>query len=204
MKTWILDAGHGGIDPSGNYTTAPAKMFRFPDGFTIYEGQVNREITKHLTDLLSRENIPFLTVHHRYEDTPLKQRIESARRVQVQHGDCVYLSIHSNAGGGSGFEVFTSPGRTKSDPIAQVFCEKYMAFFPDMRFRADMSDGDHDKEAAFYVLMHTQRPVYIPSLLVENLFFDNRKEAELLVSSSFQLQIALCLLSAIKQVNETL
>jgi N-acetylmuramoyl-L-alanine amidase len=110
------------------------------------------------------------------------------------------LSIHSNAGGGTGFEVFTSPGQTKSDKVANVFCDNYKRFFPDFKFRAGYADGDADKEADFYVLRKTD----CPALLVENLFFDNRSEAEFLLSESGQRQIADCLLHSIKECEENL
>jgi N-acetylmuramoyl-L-alanine amidase len=45
--------------------------------------------------------------------------------------------------------------------------------FPDINYRTDMSDGDIDKEAKFTVLTRTK----MPSVLVENGFFDNYQDA---------------------------
>jgi N-acetylmuramoyl-L-alanine amidase len=196
---WLLDAGHGGI-LNGKYTTAPAKMHKFEDGLEILEGVINRKITALLWKKLDKEKIDFALVYHEQLDTPLQERVLIADRIYSKYKNAVYLSIHSNAGGGSGFEVFTSPGQSKSDRLANVFCDFYMTMLPAFKLRADYSDADADKEADFYVLRKTD----CPAVLVENLFFDNRKEAEFLLSESGQEAIAECLFQAIKECEENL
>lgn len=191
---WLLDAGHGGVTKEGKYTTAPAKMHKFPDGFTVLEGVVNRQISELVYKSLELKQIDFALVYDDVEDTPLSQRTTTADNVYRKDKRAVYLSIHSNAGGGSGFEIFTSPGQTKSDKIANIFCEIYKKRFPGFPFRADKSDGDADKEADFYVLRKTD----CPAVLVENLFFDNRTDANFLTSTDGQKQIAACIVEAIE------
>lgn len=188
---WILDAGHGGIQ-DGKYTTAPAKMHRFPE-FTIYEGVINRAITDIVRAELKHLNIDYALVYDQHEDTPLAERVRKADSIYAKDRRAVYLSIHSNAGGGQGFEVFTSPGQTKSDKIADAFCDAYRRHYT-MPLRADKADGDYDKEADFYVLRKTD----CPAVLVENLFFDNLEEAKYLLSPDGQKAIAACLIDAIK------
>lgn len=194
---WLLDAGHGGMK-NGVYTTAPAKQFIFDDGLAAYEGVINRKITEVVYKQLELKQIDFALVFDDVEDTPLSQRVTIADNVYRKDKRAVYLAIHSNAGGGRGFEIFTSKGQTTSDKVAAVFCEVYKQHFPSFLFRADMSDGDADKEADFYVLRKTD----CPALLVENLFFDNRKEAEYLISEAGQLAIANCIVAAIEKVEQ--
>lgn len=67
------------------------------------------------------------------------------------------LSIHCNAGGGFGFEAFTTPGETGSDLWATVLLNEYQKDFPDLKMRVDLGDGDPDKEARFTVLTKTVR-----------------------------------------------
>lgn len=190
---WLLDAGHSGLDKNGKYLTGTAKMHSFPNGTVIYEGVINRAIAKLLYVKLEKADIDFALVYDDIEDTPLHERVSIADNVYRKDKRSVYLSIHSNAGGGSGFEIFTSPGQTKSDKVANIFCETYMKHFPDYPFRSDKSDADADKEENFYVLRKTD----CPSLLVENLFFDNLKEAEFLLSTQGQESIAECLFQSI-------
>jgi N-acetylmuramoyl-L-alanine amidase len=194
---WILDAGHGGIK-NGQYTTAPAKMHTFEDGVTIYEGAVNRAIAKMVYEELQKKDIDFALVYDDVEDTPLSNRVTLADNVYRKDKRAIYLSIHSNAGGGSGFEIFTSTGQTKSDKVANVFFETYQKFFPNFKFRKDLSDGDADKEADFYVLRKTD----CPALLVENLFFDNRNEAEFLLSEAGLRKIATCIVHCIENCEQ--
>jgi N-acetylmuramoyl-L-alanine amidase len=193
---WLLDAGHGGMDDNG-YRTAPAKMFKFPS-FTIYEGVINRSITDIIVQELRKMQIDFAIVSDETEDTKLSTRVSRADAAYAKDKRCVYLSIHSNAGGGSGFEIFTSPGQSKSDKVANIFCEVYQKHFPQFPFRSDKSDGDDDKQENFYILRKTD----CPALLVENLFFDNLKEAEFLISKEGQKAIAECILEAIKTVEQ--
>ena len=194
---WILDAGHGGMNKDV-YTTAPRKMQIYPDGFVIYEGIINRLITEMVYKQLELKQIDFALVYDDVEDTPLQQRVTVADNVYRKDKRAVYLSIHSNAGGGSGFEIFTSPGQSKSDKVANIFCETYQKFFPQFPFRKDLADADADKEADFYVLRKTD----CPALLVENLFFDNRKEAEFLKSTGGQQKIANCIVHCIENVEK--
>jgi N-acetylmuramoyl-L-alanine amidase len=211
MKTsnykWLLDAGHGGIK-DGRYVTAPAKMHRFDDGLVFYEGVNNREIVVKLMDLLERNGIDFAAVYHRCDDTPLNERVALANRhaaaEQRENGrGCIYLSIHSDAmpdgahGKGSGSSIFTSKGQTRSDKVADIFCMVYQEEMKEFRFRKDESDGDADLEENFYVLRYTS----CPALLVENLFFDNRREAEFLMSEAGQQKIAQTLFKAILETE---
>lgn len=195
---WIIDAGHGGLKEDGTYTTAPAKMFKFSDGLTIYEGVLNRIIADMVYKQLEIKNIDFAIVYDEVEDLPLSNRVITADNIFRKDKRAVYMSLHSNAGGGSGFEIFTSPGQTKSDKIANIFCEIYMKSFPDFIFRKELADGDADKEADFYVLRKTD----CPSILLENLFFDNRRDADFLNSKEGQKRIADCIVQCIETVEK--
>jgi N-acetylmuramoyl-L-alanine amidase len=201
---WLLDAGHGGLK-DGRYTSAPAKMHTFEDGLVFYEGVNNRAIVDKLRTLLFEAKIDHHLVYHSREDTPLAARVSIANQVNFLNGGrCIYLSIHSDAmpqghhGKGSGFSVFTSKGFTRSDKVASIFCKQYEVDFPEFKFRKDYSDGDADKEEDFYVLRATR----CPALLVENLFFDNRREAEFLLSEEGRLRIARTLFKSIQEVEK--
>lgn len=187
-----MDAGHGGIH-RGLYTTYPAKMHMFDDGLMVMEGVINRAIATLVRQQLMGLGIDHDAVYHEELDNSLASRVQKADKIYSQDKRAIYLSIHSNAGGGKGFEIFTSPGQTKSDSIAKIFCEVYQERFPQYPLRKDLSDGDADKEADFYVLRKTD----CPAILLENLFFDNREEAEFLLSETGQKQIADCIVECI-------
>jgi len=213
----IIDAGHGGLDADNNYVTAPSKMytfnniqFEYPFGKRneIYEGYVNRKISKLLIDMLKEAEIPYYeqTVYT-YKDVSLEDRVRYANEKFDKDKRAYLLSVHSNAAGSvadgegtraEGFEVYTSKSETRSDGLATIIAQSYKDSFPNMKFRQDMSDDDPDKEENFYVLRYTT----CPAILVENLFFNNPTEAKFLMSESGQMKIATCLFNAIRKIHQ--
>ncbi len=182
----FLDAGHGGIDSEGNYVTAPSKQFRH-SGVTLhgdgwfYEGVWNRTITNKVAEKLGHLSIPFYLVYDQVADVKLDYRVGLANYYAKKVKKSLYVSNHANAGGGQarGFEIYTSPGKTRSDTVAELHWDNVKELVGNRisRYRSDGSDGDHDKEARFYVLTRTS----MPAILVEHLFFDNLADAKLLM-----------------------
>ena len=129
---WLLDPGHGGTK-NGRYVTNPHKRHVFDDGFTINEGEVNREITLVLERCLAMDEIAYKTIPSWQDDTPLASRVALADKLFETNRNAIYLSIHSNWSNpcGKGNEIYTSIGQTKSDKVAQIFCEVYQKYFPD-------------------------------------------------------------------------
>jgi N-acetylmuramoyl-L-alanine amidase len=74
-----------------------------------------------------------------------------------------FLSIHCNSAKvpASGFEVFTTPGQTRSDAFATRAFLEFGAEFPTMAKRVDSTDGDVDKESNFVVLRKTVMPAIL-------------------------------------------
>jgi len=183
----LLDPGHGAVDPSGKYTTAPSKQFQhtkgtFHNGRWFYEGVFNRAITTRVSAKLRNLGIPHVVVAHEYLDTPLADRVETANWYFKQYKNTLYISTHANASGpgtARGFEVYTTPGKTKSDDVATLLWNNVKALLgTKISYRQDTSDGDPDREANFYVIKNTK----MPAILIEHLFFDNFEDATLLMS----------------------
>ena len=166
-KTWALLAGHGGVI-NGIYQTAPKKMFQHSPEEIFYEGVSNRIIKDGIIRLGWDKGLHIIDLCSTELDVPLDVRADIANRYYEEYPDLVGIEIHSNAGGGSGFEVFTSLGETESDKYATVWGHEIMAMF-DIAFRPDYVDGDLDKENHLYMTRKTN----CPWILTENLFFDN-------------------------------
>ena len=190
----LIDAGHGGIDSNGKYTTDPKKnkMFKHPN-FTVYEGVTNRKIATLLMNKMDKASIAYAQIHDNVQDISLTKRVNKANEFGR---NTLYLSIHSNAGKGNGFEVFTSPGQTKSDEYAELFYQGFKRDFPEYRMRPDTSDGDHDKEERLTVLTDN----IMPAVLVELLFFDEINQAKFLMSAAGQERLAESLFKTIKEI----
>ena len=184
MKKLLIftDSGHGGmVFKNGKwvYDTGNKKLFKYSDTEIAYEGVINRRVESELLRLWDAEGRAWVDVSSGNLDIPLFSRVTFANSLYhfYKHKyNCLYLSLHSNAGGGTGIEIFTSPGQTLSDQYADICSQKLIEYFPDIVFRKDESDGDIDKEDNFYVLKNTD----MPAILVEFLFFDNADDWKLL------------------------
>ncbi|TXD82132.1 N-acetylmuramoyl-L-alanine amidase [Subsaximicrobium wynnwilliamsii] len=164
----LLDNGHGALI-NGKYQT-DGKRKDWGEKGIIYEGEFNRAIVNGIIEQLTYYQIPYVNIAPEYWDVRLETRVKRANKYTLKNS--FYLSVHSNAGGGNGSEIFTSPGDTKSDKIATIFGGEFLREFPTRRLRTDYSDGDLDKESRFYVLTKTN----MPAILTENFFMDNLEE----------------------------
>lgn len=182
---WILDNGHGGLI-DGEYQTKGKRSPKWGDGSQLFEGEFNRAIVGRLIELMTAAGIHYVNLVPEHEDISLTERVRRANEIYSKENlskerghdidikPCIYLSVHSNAGGGKGYEVYTSKGHTQADLVATIFFDKFKTAFPSSRMRACMVDGDVDKEANFTVLNHT----HMPAILTESFFMDNEDECK--------------------------
>jgi len=187
---WIFDNGHGGII-DGVYQTAGKRSPIWDDGTQLFEGEFNRAIVDRLVTYCKNKNIDYVNLVDTQEDVSLSERTNRANDIyRESNKPCIYVSIHANgytADSANGWEVYTSEGETRSDHIATVLFKEAYTEFPNYTMRKDTySDGDVDKEANFYVLMHTA----MPAILSENFFMTNQRDCSLLMSESGRDRIA--------------
>ena len=180
----LIDCGHG-IDTPGK---------RSPDG-AFLEYLWNRQVGDlALTGLRARGFDADLVVTET-NDISLRARAMRVNKVCDREGtdNVILVSIHANAAGNgktwmnaTGWECHTSPGKTRSDLLAECFYDVFSKVFPDKRMRKDLSDGDSDKESSFYILTKTR----CPAVLLENFFYDNRDECAWLLLEDTKKRIA--------------
>lgn len=169
--TVLLDNGHGGLTDGKYKALSGGRFVTFDDGTTIYEGEFNRYICAGIMMELTKLGIKYVNIAPEHQDITLAERVKRAN--QYDKRKSFLISIHANAGGGTGFEVFTSVGQTKSDKIATVFAKAFVKEFPDERLRSEpWGDADLDKERNFHILKKTT----MPAILTENFFMDNEAE----------------------------
>lgn len=191
-KVVILDGGHG-VDCAGKRSPI------WGDGSQLFEWEFNRDIVRRIAAMLKAEGIKFEILVPEDNDVSLPER---CRRANVIHADCgnnaVLFSVHGNAGGGTGWECYTSVGQTKADAIATVLCEEAeKEFAPDgWKMRFDYIDGDPDKESQFYILKHT----VCPAVLSENFFMDTEKDCRFMMSDAGRERIAKVHYNTIKRI----
>ena len=188
----LLDNGHG-------KETAGKRSPVWSDGSQLFEWEFNRDIVRRIVEKLEADGIPYRVLVPEETDISLTERARRANEIAKENNGKAYvLSIHANAGGGTGWEVYTSPGQTPSDAIATVFFEEAgRELVPDgWRMRSDYSDSDPDKEANFAILTKTT----CPAILTENFFMDTEKDCRFIMSDDGREQIADMHVAAIKRV----
>lgn len=180
MKTIILGTAH--LESTPGKCSPDKKFYEY-----IYSRQICQEIKVQLQALgykvyidIEQDDMPVST------SKELIERCRIVNNLQVKHGNCIYISIHVNASAidgkwhnATGWEIYTSPGKTEADKLATCIYDSAKANFKNtQKLRTDFSDGDPDKEAEFYVLKHTN----CPAVLTENFFMDSKKDIDYLQS----------------------
>lgn len=178
-KTIILGTAHG--------KNVSGKMS--PDGkFREYE--FSRNVIKEIKPRL--EQLGYEVVVDITDDVvPLPQSVELKKRVGIVNDickkkgttNCLYVSIHVNAAGigvtwlnASGFSVFVSPNASKNS-------KKLAKIFTSNAIRENLCGNrsipfERYWTANYYVLRNT----YCPAVLTENMFQDNHKDVDFLMS----------------------
>lgn len=200
-KTYILDPGHGGIDPkTGQYVTAGKRSPKWADGSIYYEGVGNREIVKIVASKLKALGIKyaFTVTPDNWKDVSLGDRIHATNLASAKT-PCILISVHSNGfkdGSANGYEIFTAPGQNVSDKFATMCFSEFKTEFPSLKGRVNLADGDPDKEELFAVLK-----VKCPSFLVESMFHTNEKECRILMSAEGKEKVANAIVRTIQKIE---
>ncbi len=168
----VLDPGHGGSDPgamgvplatsTGNYLdTGIAPVERL-----VEKGVVLDVARRAATDLRERGYTVLLTREDDV-DVPLYARTGLALAEQVD----AYISIHANAGGGTGCEVWYQAGDTTSEAFARALekgiCD--LKLVPNRGLKA----GSAATRTNWYTFSKLANDV-----LIELAFVDHEKDAE--------------------------
>ena len=189
----LIDAGHG-IDTPGK---------RSPDG-SFLEYLWNRQVADLVLIRLWCAGLDADLVVTETNDISLRTRAMRVNKECDRLGadNVILLSIHANACGdgkkwmnATGWECYTSPGKTKSDDLAECFYGAFSKAFPEKRMRRDYSDGDSDMESNFYILTKTR----CRAVLLENFFYDNREECAWLLQARTQDRIADAIVAGLKE-----
>ena len=202
----LIDAGHGGINPStGEYVTSGKRSPMLPDGSVFYEGVNNRVIANMIHAELKEQGFESMLLVNTWQDVSLGWRVRKANKITKEHPNTILISIHSDAFGDgkkwtspSGISAFTSKGETKSDKYATIFLEKMFNHFNGIaKFRTDYyRDNDPDKEADFYILRKTK----CPAILFELGFHTNLEELQRMMTEDWKQRVVKSIVEGFKEI----
>jgi len=178
MKKIMIDAGHGGDKFTGATALLGAEEIRECDlnlGASILLAN-NLQAMGHTT-LLTRE------IDKNFKPTVTEDLQERCNIEHTWEPDC-FISVHCNAASNKnahGFEIWTSPGQTDADPLAEDIYWQVQEMNNSPKMRSDILDGDHDREEHLYVLDHTKSP----AVLLELDFMSNPDALKKLCSAEY-------------------
>lgn len=165
MVKIFIDAGHGGTDPGAV-------------GNGLREKDLTLTISKRIEAILKADYSGASIRLSRTGDQTLslKQRTDAANA----WGADFFLSVHINAGGGTGYEdfIYTTVGAPTTTYQNAIHAE-IMAQLSGVRDRGK-------KRANYHVLRETK----MPAILTENLFIDTAADAAKLKQASFIEKVA--------------
>ena len=171
----LIDNGHG-YDTSGK---------KSPDG-KLKEYKYTREIAADVVAILKSYGYDARRIVTEENDITLGERVRRINKICTQYGssNVLMVSIHCNAAGNrswlnaQGWEAYSTKGKTNSDILAECLYKRAEKNFKGRKIRKDTTDGDSDKEANFYIILHAK----CPSVLTENFFMDNKSDCEYMLS----------------------
>lgn len=187
--TIILDNGHG-IDTPGKRSPV------WTDGSQLFEYEFNRDVVSRIVKLLTPYKIKTHVLVTEIESVPLNERVNRINKICNSDGagNCLMISIHSNAGGGTGWECFTTKNKTKSDEFAEIlYQEAEKMWANDWKIRKDTTDGDSDKEENFTIIYGAN----CPAVLIENFFMDTKRDCKYIMSNEGRDACAKVVLNAV-------
>ena len=163
MKKVWLDAGHGGTDPGAS-------------GYGLKEKDVVLKIVKYAKSYLEAnyKNVQVKLTRSTDVFYELSKRASMAN----QWGADLFVSVHANAGGGTGFETFRYLGTAgKTLELQKALHNEILT---TMKAYGQIADRGL-KQANLAVVRETR----MPAVLTENLFIDRKEDAERLKDSGF-------------------
>lgn len=192
----ILDCGHGKCTCGKK---SPYSLHRILPAYSFEEWNWNRLMGRMVAAKLRERGIEvrFTVDPDDPTDTRLTTRAAIANKIQCENPGkkCLFISIHSNAAGNGtewknarGWCAYTTKGQNNSDILADCLYEAAENILgnSNISIRYDRSDGDKDYESNFTVIYNAN----MPACLIENLFYDNVEDVQILSSPSGQELIA--------------
>jgi len=192
----IFDNGHGSTI-NGVYQTEGKRSPDWAKG-VLYEGVANRWIVNKVIHKMDYARLPYYHVSPELEDISLTERVRRADKIFAVNPNTFGVSVHFNAAGGTGWEIFTSPGVTQADNIAAEFIDVFKSAMP-IKFRPGGTGAlNEDKEEKFTMVTGPKAPF----VLLELGFMDNPNDYELIWNPNFQDLLADLIFKSIQRVNE--
>lgn len=187
-KTIVLDPGHG----PANKATGGCSTHN-PPQYGITEDSMALDISIKLKKLLEESGAKVLMTRNAETNPGCRKRADVANNSKAD----LFVSIHTNAGGGSGSETFyDADGKflSESSKLAKLF-EQKLSNATGLKSRGAKPDTlTKVKSLGVFSNNHST-----PAVLTEPLFLDNKTENDKIKNPAFRQKIAQAIFDAIKE-----
>lgn len=164
MTKIFIDAGHGGRDPGAS-------------GNGLQEKNLTLTISKKIADILKDYEVDVKLSRTSDQTLSLKQRTDMANKWKADY----LISIHINAGGGTGYEdyIYNGPVQSTTASLRNTIHAEIVKTQSFWRNRGK-------KKANFHMVRESK----MPAMLTENGFIDTKADADKLKKDSHLNKIA--------------
>lgn len=188
----LIDGGHGSnTEQNGKFSPLLESDMKIGNEFTnkgrFREWKYTRIISHLIVENLKSMGYDARLVVTENKDISLSERIRRINTICNKEGasNVLLISVHANAVGdgskwmtGKGWEAYTTRGKTISDKLADFLYKRAEKNIENRKIRTDLTDGDADKEADFYIIKKAK----CAAVLTENFFYDNKDDLKYLTS----------------------
>ncbi len=167
-KLICIDPGHGGSDRSN----------KGKSGYVEADGML--KLSRYLKEELAKQGFQVMTTRDIDTTVSLQDRAKTA----INSVADFFISLHTNAGGGAGVEVFHSVRQPGMKNVASYLSKKIADEFGLKDRGAKTKESTNSKGQDYYPVINLTSAKEIPVLLVENMFHDNVSEEKILLDEN--------------------
>ena len=138
-------------------------------GNNLREADLTLAICNLIAKYLPQYGIDSVTVHS-------NDLADICTKANAHTDAALFVSVHVNAGGGTGFETYIFPNSDKSENLCFYLHVELANFYRQLNF------ADRGKKMANFAVL---RGTDMPAILTENLFIDNQNDALKLKDPAF-------------------
>lgn len=154
MPKVFLGVGHGGLDCG-----AVANGLK--------ESDINLNIALACKDVLEQHGLEVLLSRYKDENDPIEEEIKECNKFDAD----IAIDIHTNAGGGDGFEVYHHSGGHNSKRLAELLEVEARMLNNSRGMKTKLNSMGKD----YYAFIRDTNP---PAVIVECAFIDNKEDVK--------------------------